>query len=165
VHPVSPVPSQKRGWRSRPLGSRWRSTWLSAGARSPSRWRPASPCCWSAACRRRWVPMGTAPAASRGTGLSGRGGPGGRPLAPTLSRVPCQGPVPCGSLCLQAEETEGCPGLLRGGRAGVLGRPACHCRWGLWGLLAGGCPRLQRVLPCTQGLLSNPHLAGCMHLK
>lgn len=85
MHPVSPVPSQKRGWRSRPLGSRWRSTWPSAGARSPSRWRPASPCCWSAACRRRWVPMGTAPAASRGTGLSGWGGPG---VVPWRRRCP-----------------------------------------------------------------------------
>lgn len=40
--PPSPLcPSQKRGWRSRPSGSRWRSTWPSAGGRSPSPWRPA----------------------------------------------------------------------------------------------------------------------------
>lgn len=64
---------------------------------------------------------GDGPAAARATGMSGQGGSGGFPLAPTLSRVLCQGPVPCGSLCLQAEEAEGCPGLLRGGRAGVLG--------------------------------------------
>lgn len=46
----------------------------------------------------------------------------------TLSRVLCEGSLPSGSLGLQAEEAQGRPGLLRGGRAGVLGRPARHRR-------------------------------------
>lgn len=45
-----------------------------------------------------------------------------------LSRVLGEGSLPSGSLSLQAEEAQGRPGLLRGGRAGVLGRPACHRR-------------------------------------
>lgn len=40
---------------------------------------------------------------------------------PTLSCILCEGSFPSGSLGLQAEEAQSCPGLLCGGRAGVLG--------------------------------------------
>lgn len=64
-------------------------------------------------------------------GMRNRGGfgdiPGPKAL-PTLSCVLCEGSLPSGSLGLQAEEAQGRAGLLRGGRAGVLGRSARHRR-------------------------------------
>lgn len=61
------------------------------------------------------------------------GGASGDIAAPkacvTPSCVLCKGSLPSGSLGLQAEEAEGRAGLLRGGRAGVLGRPARHRRY------------------------------------
>lgn len=52
----------------------------------------------------------------------------GPKACPTLPRVLCEGSLPSGSLGLQAEEAQGRPGLLCGGRAGVLGRPPRHRR-------------------------------------
>lgn len=70
--------------------------------------------------------MGASKAGMRNWGGSGDiPGPKARP---TLSCVLCEGSLPSGSLSLQAEEAQGRAGLLRGGRAGVLGRSTRHRR-------------------------------------
>lgn len=55
------------------------------------------------------------------------------------------GALPCGAVCLQAEEAESCPRLLCGGRAGVLSRPPRDCRWAPLPLSEGP-PALEKLM-------------------